>query len=447
MEGDRPLAGFRVIDFSWSVAGPTVTRNLGILGADVIKIEWPKRPDPMRKAMYRANEENKTLDNGAFFANLNVGKQSLTLNMRDPVGLALAKRLIAQSDLIVDSFAAGVLSSWGLSFDVLQGLRRDIIHLCMSGFGQTGRDAENLTWGPTAQAYNGLTFMSGLPEREPAGWGFSYMDIVAGYMGTIAVLAAIARRDREGEGSYIDMAQVESGLPLSAPAHLDYQVNGRATRRPDFPPGNRTDWPSSDDNETTGHGLGLRGESGAPYGAYPTLGGGPCDWCVISVMTNDHWRALVDVMGSPDWAAAPDLRSHSGRLAAQERIDRQIAAWTIHYEKYELMQRLQRAGVPAGAVQTAEDRMEKDPQLAARDMFPTLSHPLLGDHRFEAFPAKFSNADTSLPSIWPSIGEHTREVLEEALGMSDAEIEALYEQGVLWPLGIDKTVTIERALW
>lgn len=445
VSSQQPLANVRVLDFSWSVAGPLMTRNLAALGADIIKVEWPRRPDPMRKAMYRVDEKFKTLNNGVFFANLNIGKRSLTLNMRDAVGLSVAKRLISACDIIVESFAAGVFAGWGLTFDVLRQLRPDVIYLSASGFGHTGEYAQHVSWGPTAQAFNGLTFMSGIPDSPPAGWGYSYQDIVAGQMGTIALLAALHMRERGGPAQHIDLAQVETGLPLAGAAHLDFQVNGRPTRRGDFPPGNRTDWPSS--IATAGHGLGFRGESGAPYNAYRTAGDGHYDWCVINVLEDEQWRSLVELMGSPNWALQQGMETRVGRVRHQAQIDAELEKWAQSHSKYELMHMLQRAGVPAAAVQSPEDRLENDPQLKFRDIYPSIDHPELGRQRFEALPIQFSAADRSPQNRWPDIGEHTDEILRELLHMPADEVDALRRAGILWPEGVDVTVTIERALW
>ena len=195
--------------------------------------------DPGRNYLFKAGQEKKTLNSAAVYNWQNIGKRSLTINTRDPEGIELIKRLIAKCDIVVEAFSAKVFEKWGLSYETLQGIKPDIIYLSECGFGHTGRYTDMVTYGPTAQAFNGLTFLSGLPGKEPAGWGWSYMDTMAGQQGAIAVLAALRHRNRTGEGQHIDMSQIESGIVLQGASILDYTVNGRRTRRPGFPTGNR----------------------------------------------------------------------------------------------------------------------------------------------------------------------------------------------------------------
>lgn len=440
MKDSKALSGVRVLDFTWSVAGPTMTRNLAALGAEVIKVEWPERPDPMRTAMYAAEEQRKGLDNGAFFSNLNIGKKSLTLDVRSPEGFDILCDLLKHCDVIAESFSSRVFESWGLTFDRLSRLHPGIIYISLSGFGHSGRYAANDTWGPTAQAFNGLTFMSGLPGEAPAGWGWSFMDLVGGYMGTIATLMAVYHNKQTGEGQHIDMSQIESGIPLNGASLLDYAANDRETSRPGFPPGNRSIWPGV---YTTGY----RGEMGAPYNAYPTKGGGPNDYCVVSVLSEDQWKRLRDALDNPYWAEDPKFATSTGRIAAQEELDQHIAAWTAQRDKYDVMEHLQSHGIPSGVVQSAEDRMEHDPQLRHRNLFPSLDHPQLGSHRFEGMPFHMSATEPELEPRWPLIGKDNAYVLGELLGCSQSQIEDLEANHITWPKGMPKDVVFEKSLW
>ena len=434
------LEGVRVLDFTWSVAGPTMTKILAGLGAEVIKVEWPAHPDPMRSAMYAAGEKVMGLDNGVFFANLNTGKKSLSLDARNPLGLEVVKDLVRKSDIIAEAFSAKVFENWGLSYEELSEINPRIVYISVSGFGHSGRYSAMDTWGPTAQAFNGLTFMSGLPDGEPAGWGWSYMDVVGGYTACLAALVALHHRNETGRGQYIDLAQTESGIPLNGASILDFTVNGRKTRQHGFPPGNRSVSPEDHVNA-------YRGDMGAPSNVYPTLGGGPNDYCAISVLSDEEWSALERVMGDPDWTQRPEYGTVQGRIDAQDLLDAAIGDWTKQFEKYELMQLLQSNGVRCAAVESPEDRMEHDPQLKHRGIFRELEHPLLGTHRFEAVPFHMSVTDPTLEAHWPILGTDNEYVFKELLRYDPAKIKELDDQGVTWPKGMPRDFTYSNALW
>lgn len=435
------LDGLRVLDFTWSVVGPTVTRTLAALGAEVIKVEWPAHPDPMRTTMYAAGEERKGLDNGPFFANLNVGKRSLTLDVRSPQGRNVTRRLLEISDVVIESFSSQVFRRWGLDYPQLREVNESIVYVSASGFGHSGPYERYDTWGPTAQAFNGMTSLSGLPGHPPAGWGWSYMDVVGGAMATVATLAALHHRAATGEGQYVDLSQVEAGLSLTGPGVLDEAASRAWRAGQTSPPGNRAVGGATPPEH------GYRGEWGAPYGAYPTSGGGHDGYCVISVLSDDEWRALRQEMGRPDWTLDPRLDTAEGRVEQQDAVDAHLAVWTASQDKYALMTRLQAVGVRCGAVQSAEDRLENDAQLASRGLYERRDHPLLGQHRFEGTPLRMSRTPVFSPDRWPLLGRDNDYVLRELLGMSHDEVEALDRAGVTWPAGMPRDVAVTRSLW
>lgn len=432
---EKVLSGIRVVDFTWSVVGPTITRNLAALGAEVIKVEWPRNPDKMRTTMYRAGEPNPTLDNGPFFANLNVGKLSLSLNARSELGLEVIKELVASSDVVVESFSAGVLKNWGLGREELAALNPKLIYVSASGFGHSGPYESYKSWGPSAQAFNGLTSISGLPGLQPAGWGWSYMDVVAGAIGTAGALAAIRHMRRTGEGQHVDLAQVESGLAFQGASLLAAQI-----------PGTPTTWVGNRSLDADGDLATFRGDAGAPYGVYRTAGGGPDDYCAITVLDDDQWLGLCRVIGAHDWEMDPGLADVAGRVAAQDMIDQRLSEWVATRDKFFVMATLQEAGVPAGAVQSPEDRLENDPQLAARGLFEEMDHPELGRVRFQNIPWHLSATPPRLQPVWPSIGEHTEYVLAKFADLGAEQIERLREDHVTWPEGMARK-TVGMALW
>ncbi|MCE0764590.1 CoA transferase [Pseudonocardia kujensis] len=436
----RPLAGTRVLDFTWSVAGPTMTRYLASLGAEVIKVEWPRNADPMRSAMYLGNEQHKTLNNGSFFANLNVGKRSLTVNLRTEEGLAVVRDLVRECDVVAESFSATVLERWGLDHATLQHLNPSIVYASVSGFGHNGPHRDKNTWGPTAQAMSGISAMSGEAGAPPAGWGWSYLDVTSGYMAALGVLTALIRRQRTGEGARLDMSQVEVGISLAGPGLLESAVTGGPLRRRGVPGGNRS-------VATDGSVVGYRGDTAAPSGVYRTRGGGENDYCTVSVADDGHWRSLKDALGNPAWAEDPRYDEPGGRAEHQDAIDTELAAWMAGRDKYEAMDTLQRYGVPAGAVQSGRDRVENDPQLRSRGIFAELEHPHLGTQAFEGVPFRSSTSDYELEPRWPLLGADNDYVLTEVLGYSAETVSRLHEQHVLWPDGVPANPVVERSLW
>ena len=425
----RALEGIRVVDFTWVRAGPWATRWLGALGAQVIKVEWPEAERGRASGGNTTPRDvERNLNTSGNFNDTNANKLSITLNVRTARGLDLIKRLISVSDAVIENFSSRVLTSWGLGYEELCKLRPDIVYVSMSGFGHTGRHHHYKTFGPVAQAISGLTFLSGLPDKPPAGWGWSYLDDTGGLYGAMGVLTGIFHRNVTGQGQHVDLSQMITGITLNGPAILDHTVNGRPSRREGFPPGNTAHWPGAPllDN--------YRGPSAVPHNAYRTSPGGYNDWCVIACFSNEEWQRLVELMGAPAWATAAEYADLDGRLRRQQAIDREIETWTSTQDKYDLTKKCQAAGVRAMPVQSSEDRVEHDPQLRHRDMYRALEHPQLGLRKLQNAPFKLAAtpAVNHLPS--PLIGQHNRQVLEGILGLSHEELVSGYEDGTFWPV-------------
>ena len=416
-----------MVDFSWVRAGPWATRWLGALGAEIIKIEWPESERGRLPSSTTPQGMEVNLNTSGNFNDTNVNKKSLSLNVRSAKGLEIVKRLIAVSDIVIENFSSRVLQKWGLGYPELCAIKPDIVYVSMSGYGHTGRNHHYTTFGPVAQAAAGLTMLSGMPDKPPAGWGWSYMDDTGGMYGAMCVLTGLYHRNMTGRGQHIDQAQMISSVPMNGPALLDFTVNGRGSRRPGFPPGNRAYWPGTPMLNN------YRGPTVAPHNAYRTDPGGYNDWCVIVCHTDDEWQHLVQVMGNPAWAQSEKFSTATGRLAHQEDLDQHIEAWSMTLGKYALTDICQQAGVRALPVQSAEDRVEHDPQLRHRDAYLPMTHPALGTHKVQNAPFKLSHtpAINHLPS--PQIGQHTREIVEGLLGFSHAELRAGFDDGTFWP--------------
>lgn len=428
------LEGVRILDFTRLGFGAQATLICGCLGAEVIRVESRKTPDPIRVmppyvpdpgshgegfgAATLANATAATSANrgGIFYKYNTGGKKSITVDARHPKGLELLKDLVSVSDVVTESFAAGTLERWGLGYEAMRALRPDVVYVSMCGFGHCGPDVSHVTMGPTAQALTGLTFMVGLPGRPPAGWTFSYLDHVGGYLGALAILAGLAHRRRTGEGQHIDVSQLEPATALSGALLLDAQLNDRPSRREGFPTGNRRSNPPA-----------------APGGAYRASGDDR--WVVISCRTEEHWHALVKQMGDPSWASAERFATISSRVDNADDLDRHIEEWTKERDRYEVMHLLQAAGVPAGAVQDAADRLERDPQLAARGHYTMLGNAEVQPLPLEGLPVKLSATEAhtggSIRRGPPLLGEDNASVLGELLGLSEDEVASLEEEGAL----------------
>ena len=427
----KALEGVRVVDFTWVRAGPWATRWLGALGAEVIKVEWPLNergrttgaPPPGIKS---------TLNTASNFNDTNANKKGITVNLRSERGLGLIKQLISKSDIVVENFSARALKSWGLGYEEMCKLKPDIVYVSQSGFGHTGRHSNYLTMGPIAQAFCGLTFLSGLPGEAPAGWGWSYLDDTGGMYIAFSTMTSLYRRNMTGQGQHVDLSQMIMGATLNGSAMLDASVNGRPSQREGFPPGNRAHWPGTPMLNN------YRGPTTAPHNAYRTNGGGYNDWCAITCFSEDEWRRLVGVMGSPQWATAPKFDTLVSRLQNQEELDQGIQAWTLTLEKYDLMEKCQAAGVPAMPVQSTENRVEHDPQLRHREIFQEMEHPELGLRKFQNAPFKLSETPALMMQPSPLIGQHNQEVFEGILGLSHEDFSSGYEDGTFWPKTMDR---------
>jgi len=391
----RPLDGVRVLDFTWVVAGPAASRLLADLGAEVIKIE---RRDSLDLGDRR----------GGFTGALNRGKFGTVINLADPRGLELVRRLVAHVDVVIDNFSARVMSNWGLDYDGLRVLKNDIIAISMSGFGQTGPRKDYVSYGPTLQALVGFTLLMRNPGREPAGFGFSYSDLVSGYTAALAVLAALWHRRRTGRGQMIDLSQYEASCAVFGPALLDFAAN----RRPIEPAGNAS-----------------QEAPAAPHGVYRCRG--EDRWCAIAVFDEDEWQRLVSTIGTPAWALEPRFASLSDRLRNRDALDLFIEAWTRERTPEQVAEQLQSARVRAGAVADAEDLCVHDPQLAARGYWVRVKTPEGDEVILDGVPYLLTHTPAFVSGPGPLLGEHTADVLHRVLGLSDAEIAALRADQVI----------------
>jgi len=401
-----PLHGVRIADFTWIGAGSFTTKLLADHGADVIKIESRGRMDSLRSSRpYKDGISG--INRSGYFADRNSSKRSIALNLKTDAGKELARRLIATSDVVANNFTPGTMEKFGLGYEAVRQIRKDIIYIAMSMQGAAGPEHKYLGYGLTMGALTGLQFLTGLPDREPAGTGTNFSDHIPNPChAAFAILAALRHRRRTGEGQYIDVAQTEPTIALLGPTMADCSANNRIGER--------------SGNERSPR---------APHGVFRCLG--EDRWIAISAWEDETWAALCTVLGDPPFARAPELASADGRWARRHEIEQGIAAITCHWDAEDLMSALQRAGVPAGLVRTAADIVDEDPQLRHRGHWVTLLHPEMGESIYNAPPFRIDGAPAIPSAPAPLLGQHTQEVLTEILGLSLPEVEALRREDVL----------------
>ena len=407
------LSSFRICDFTGQLAGAGATKWLASFGAEVIRIEDPLRQgrwDILRGAPPFV-DERRGINLGGAFNNHNAGKYGITLNLRTAKAKRILEQLIEVSDVVSENFAKGVMERWGFGYERMRAIKPDIIYVSNCGFGHTGPYSDFKTWGPIVQAVSGLTFTSALPGREPAGWGYSYMDHTGSYFMAMAILLALVHRQRTGEGQWVDMACTEAALALHGPALLDWTVNGRPTRREGQPHANRNQWPPM-----------------APHGIYPCAGDD--DWAAIACRDQDDWQRFAAVVGE-SWCAAPAYATLDSRLTAQDALDERVGAWTAARGKFDVEERLREAGVPVSAVMKPQERIDLDASTGDFGLWPTVHHTEMGDLRVDGHPVHFSETDWRITRGGPCLGEHNEEVLTRLLGLSQDEVARLAAEGVL----------------
>ncbi|HLZ71460.1 MAG TPA: CoA transferase [Dehalococcoidia bacterium] len=394
-----PLAGVRVADFTWVVAGPVLTMQLAHLGADVIKIESATRLDTGRAAIPPFWKGQRTPNTGGFFNQYSQGKRSLQINARHPRAMEILHELIRRSDIVADNFGAGVMPRMGLGYEELKRIKPDIIQISMAGFGQSGPQAAYVGYGPVQIPLIGLMGLTGYRGGPPREVAISYIDYNAGLHGAVAVLAALHHRRRSGEGQFIDMSQWEAAMPLIAEGLLSYQMTGEQPPR-----------------------MESRDAFEAPQGVYPCAG--EDRWLALACWSDGEWQALVRAIGRADLAADATLASRAGRKAHEDAIDAAIGAWTREREAEQAAAALRAAGIAAQVVQTPKDLVE-DPRLAARDFWVKLPHPECTGAQHAGLPWHFSRTPLRVRSAAPALGQHTDEVLREVIGLSPEQIAEL----------------------
>ena len=402
---NRPLEGVRIIDFGWILAGPYATAWLGSIGAEVIRIESKARLDFHRQNVGQGADGEPGINRSAVFNSLNFSRKSVRLNLTKPRGLALAKELIAQSDLVLENYAAGVMEEIGLGYDVLKSINPRVVVLATSPLGQTGPDQAATGWGPNVQAYAGLPHISGYQGGPPSGLGAVYPDFMIGTVMAFTALAALHARNRTGVGQYVDLSMSQIVSAMIPEPIIDAGMNGREPDR-----------------------RGNREPGEAPHGVYRC--DGDDKWVAIAVASDEEWETFRRVIGDPVWSRDSRFTHTDGRMEHQDELDEQISEWTRQRTHYDVMHTLQHAGVDAAACLDVTELMA-DPQLRARDFYVEMDHKEVGRRLVAGLPGQFS-VPTYVYDPAPLFGEHSEEVLCGLLGLRKAEFEALVEAEVVY---------------
>ncbi|HLZ70190.1 MAG TPA: CoA transferase [Dehalococcoidia bacterium] len=394
MTDDLPLAGLKVLDFTWVMAGPAATRYLADYGATVVKVESATKIETGR-TLGPAWQGNPDPETSAFMADNNAGKLGVTLNIRTESGQALARKLVQWADVVCEAFTPKVMRSCGLDYAALQRISPGLIMLSTSLNGLTGPYAQVAGYGTLGAALAGFAPFVEWPDRAPAGPFSAYTDYVAPKFAVAALLAALEHRRLTGEGQHLDMAQSEASIHFLGEAVLEFTANGRV-------------WPPAGNSDRLL----------CPNGGYPAAGDDR--WVALSVGSEQQWQALARLAG-PALAGDARFATAEGRRRNEAALDAAIAAWTASQPPRELEAALQAAGVPASEVVTIAGAFE-EPQLEARQHFIKVAHPVLGECFVENSRTKMLGTPAQITRANATLGEHTDYVLRELLGLGDDEI-------------------------
>jgi crotonobetainyl-CoA:carnitine CoA-transferase CaiB-like acyl-CoA transferase len=399
----KPLAGIRVADFTWVWAGPFCSLQLAHLGAEVVRVESASRTCVTRLLPPWPDAQPGPNRSG-YFNQYNQGKRSLSLNLKDPQAMDVARDLIRASDIVVENFAAGVFERMGFGYDACRALRPDVIVIALSGYGATGPESEYVSYGPAQVPLSGFSSLTGYRGWRPMHIGISYGDPTAGLQGATAVLAALIHRKRTGQGQFIDLSQWESTMALLPEGILEQTMTGRA--------------PERDGNHDA---------LWAPHAVYRCAG--EDRWVSIVVAGDDEWRALTAAV-DPGLARDDRFATAALRKENEEALDATIGAWCATRTPEEITTLLQGAGVAAFTVMNAKD-LHDDPHLGSRGYFVELPHPEVGTRRHMGIPYRLHGTPVEVWRAAPCLGQDTDDVLRDVLGYADDRIAALRAAGAL----------------
>jgi crotonobetainyl-CoA:carnitine CoA-transferase CaiB-like acyl-CoA transferase len=401
------LADLRVVEFTAGMAGPWIGRFMAWCGADVIKVESQQRPSVVRLYVPPGQPELGTQPElSPWFTDWDAGKRFVALDLTRPEAVALAKRLVAQADVVVENYAAGVMEKLGLGYEALRAEKPDLVYFSTSGYGDTGPDRSFVTWGPNIEALSGMSTLSGFPERDCTITQYAYPDGLSALHGLVAVMAAVAHHARSGEGQAINLSQFETTVAAIGPAMMEALATGAEPRK-------------------------LANDSlhRAPHGCYPCAG--EDRWCVLSVADDAEWARFCAVVARPAWQGDERFATASARVANAAALDAEVATWTRECSPEDVMQRLQAAGIAAAVVQDVADQYERDPQLAARGFFEEIEHLKKGKVVATGIPLGLTGTPGRTWRAGGAIGEDNDAVFRGLLGLTSDELQRYVDAGAI----------------
>lgn len=393
-----PLHGIRVLELGSFIAGPFAGQLLADYGAEVVKVEPPRAGDPMRQ--WGVTKDGESL----WWPAIGRNKKSVTVDLRDERGQRLVRDLAASCDIVLENFRPGTLSRWGLDYAALAETNPGIIVVHVSGFGQTGPGASQAGFGSVAEAVGGIRYTTGSPGEPPARAGISLGDSLASLFAVIGALSALTERGTSGRGQEVDVAIYEAVFALMESTVADYHAGGKLRTR---------------------SGSVLPGV--APSNVYPTKDGAEV---VIAANADTVFTRLAEAMDRPDLATDPRYASHSARGERMAELDELISAWSAQQESDDLIERLQRHGVPVGRINTAASILS-DPQFTARDMILWRENAAGAELPMNGIVPKFSRTPGDVARTGPALGADTDEVLSSLTGTDAEALAKLREDGVI----------------
>src|SRR6202049_278263 len=395
---DKALSGIRIIDMTHNQAGPACTQILGFLGADVIKLEEPKGGD-----IARVNMRDQKNSDSLFFLILNANKRSLTLNLKTDAGKDLFRKVIAQSDVLVENFGPGALDRLGFGYAALAKINPRLIYATIKGFGTYGPYSGFKSFEPVAQAMGGAMSVTGFPENPPTYVYPAIGDSGTGMHMAIGILAALQQRHATGRGQHVEVSMQDAVVNIIRVSLRDHQRSGRPMPR-------------------RGNQMGQV----VPSTVYPCAPGGPNVYVFINAQPQ-MWATFTEAIGRPELAEDPRFASEAARWENRVALNPIVEEWTRGRTKHEAMRLLGDAGVPCGAVQDTGEVLA-DPHLKAREMIVDVDYPNRGTYQTVGCPVKMSESPVSVTRP-PLLGEHTAEVLSALCGVDPDEVKRLRENG------------------
>ncbi len=398
-----PLEGYRVVDFGWVAAAPIIGGLLADLGAEVIKIESKSRWDTSR---FTPDNTARDPNKDPWFHSLNRGKLSITLNLAKPEAIELSKRLIEKSDIVIENYSPGVMRRYGLDYESLRKLKRDVIMISLSACGQDGPYSHLVAYGPSLNGLAGLDSMVGYENDRVLGMQQAFSDFNGPIHGLFSVLAALYHREKTGEGGYIDLAQLETLVSVIGEGIMEYTMNERVLST-----------------------LGNSHPKMVPHNNYRCKGDDK--WVSIAINSDEEWGSFCRALGHPEWCNDERFSDLYQRFQNREDLDRLITQWTKEYSAFEVMNILQSVGVAAIPCMDVEDRY-LDPHFTKSEAFVIVKDSDGEPFALTNTPFRMSRTRISVQQGAPRIGEHNRYVFADILGLDSEEITRLEGAQVIY---------------